>query len=182
MAINLINIGNAVNDGLGDDLRTAFQKVNANFADLDGELSVTAVNIGTGKGIFAQKVGKELQFKTLIEGPNVSIQTDTNQNFVRIGADVPRAFVRIDTEEGVVLANSNTSISVRGGNNLSTSSTGNVITVDTKLDIGTILTFLDFGDLDGTYDNIIQTTAAFTNYDFGTIARPGNISLNLGEL
>jgi hypothetical protein len=34
MTIQTINIGNVVNDGLGDDLRTAFEKVNANFADL----------------------------------------------------------------------------------------------------------------------------------------------------
>ena len=29
MAIQTINIGNQVNDGLGDDLRSAFQEVNA---------------------------------------------------------------------------------------------------------------------------------------------------------
>ncbi len=34
MAIQTINLGNVVNDGLGDDLRTAFQKVNANFTEL----------------------------------------------------------------------------------------------------------------------------------------------------
>ena len=34
MAIQTINIGNIVNDKLGDDLRTAFQKVNANFSAL----------------------------------------------------------------------------------------------------------------------------------------------------
>jgi hypothetical protein len=45
MAIQTINIGNVVNDGLGDDLRTAFQKVNANFTALDAELSVTGKNI-----------------------------------------------------------------------------------------------------------------------------------------
>lgn len=32
MAIQLINIGSYANDSTGDDLRTAFAKVNANFA------------------------------------------------------------------------------------------------------------------------------------------------------
>jgi hypothetical protein len=37
MAIKKINIGNSVNDGSGDDLRTAFNKVNENFAELNYE-------------------------------------------------------------------------------------------------------------------------------------------------
>ena len=36
MTIQTINIGNVVNDGLGDNLRSAFQKVNDNFAELTG--------------------------------------------------------------------------------------------------------------------------------------------------
>jgi hypothetical protein len=39
-----INIGNIVNDGLGDDLRTAFEKVNANFATLNNDLTITTTN------------------------------------------------------------------------------------------------------------------------------------------
>ena len=46
MTISLINIGNIVNDGLGDDLRTAFQKVNTNFSTLETELTITATNQG----------------------------------------------------------------------------------------------------------------------------------------
>ena len=46
MTIQTINIGNVVNDGLGDDLRTAFQKVNANFTDLSAQLTITASNVG----------------------------------------------------------------------------------------------------------------------------------------
>ena len=39
MTVQNINIGNQVNDGLGDDLRTAFEKVNANFISLGAELT-----------------------------------------------------------------------------------------------------------------------------------------------
>ena len=57
MTIQTINIGNVVNDGLGDDLRSAFQKVNANFSDLSAQLSITAVNVNdTGVGVFKEKV------------------------------------------------------------------------------------------------------------------------------
>lgn len=35
MAIETINLGNYANDGTGDDLRTAFQKVNDNFVTLN---------------------------------------------------------------------------------------------------------------------------------------------------
>ena len=71
MPIQSINIGNYANDSTGDDLRTAFQKVNANFT----ELSVTAivgnaVNVGIGTGIFKDKNLTNLEFKTLTSNNN----------------------------------------------------------------------------------------------------------------
>ena len=38
MSLQTINLGNYANDGSGDDLRTAFQKVNANLAELFGTI------------------------------------------------------------------------------------------------------------------------------------------------
>ena len=55
MAIQTINIGNRVNDGLGDDLRTAFEKVNANFTELQASLTVTASNVGTTGLVYSKK-------------------------------------------------------------------------------------------------------------------------------
>ena len=43
MTITTINIGNNANDGLGDDLRTAFEKVNANFDELYATLAVSSL-------------------------------------------------------------------------------------------------------------------------------------------
>ena len=52
MAIQTIKIGTYPNDGTGDDLRTAFEKVNANFQELNVDINVaSAENIGPGVGI-----------------------------------------------------------------------------------------------------------------------------------
>lgn len=68
MAIQQINIGGYANDGTGDDLRTAFEKVNANFAELGGTSGITSgTNLGDGVEIFAQRnsTSPSLEFKTL---------------------------------------------------------------------------------------------------------------------
>ena len=50
MAQQVINIGTVANDGTGDPLRTAFDKVNDNFTELylDDAGDVNSVNAGTG--------------------------------------------------------------------------------------------------------------------------------------
>ena len=79
-----INLGGYANDGTGDDLRTAFTKVNANFALLNTESGVNnATNIGSGTGLFKDKTGSYvLEFKTLTSTDNsVTITaTDTTVN------------------------------------------------------------------------------------------------------
>lgn len=80
MTIKPINVGNVVNDGSGDDLRTAFVKVNDNFTELvniRGEAN-TASNIGTGIGVFKEKVVNDLKFKSLVAGAGISITPDAN--------------------------------------------------------------------------------------------------------
>jgi hypothetical protein len=66
MTIQTINLGSYANDGTGDDLRTAFEKVNANFDVLRFEVT-NGTNLGTGTHIFAQKNATDpyLEFKTL---------------------------------------------------------------------------------------------------------------------
>lgn len=41
MSIETIGVGTAANDGTGDTLRAAFQKVNANFTELAADVSVS---------------------------------------------------------------------------------------------------------------------------------------------
>ena len=76
----IINIGTYANDGTGDDLRTAFTKVNANFTLITSQLGVTnAVNVGsTGEGVFAGKVDNSLQFKKITGSGGVTVTSDTD--------------------------------------------------------------------------------------------------------
>jgi hypothetical protein len=85
MPISTINIGTIANDGTGDDLREAFIKVNNNFADLDARdpENTSVINrlpdSSTVKGVFYQKVGAELQLKSLESGSNITLTTNNDK-------------------------------------------------------------------------------------------------------
>lgn len=81
-----INLGKYPNDGTGDDLYTAFDKIVKTFDLINGELGVaSAENIGTGVGIFAEKVDNNLQLKTLTGSSGVTItSTDTTVNIAAL--------------------------------------------------------------------------------------------------
>lgn len=76
MTIQTINLGNYANDGTGDDLRTAFEKVNSNFDILRYEIT-GASTLGTGMSVFAQKNPTQpiLEFKSLTSIDNSVIMT-----------------------------------------------------------------------------------------------------------
>lgn len=73
MAIDNINLGTYPNDGTGDDLRTAFEKVNGNTSYLDLVKIETGANLGGGNAIYKDTVGTTLNFKTIVEGANIFI-------------------------------------------------------------------------------------------------------------
>jgi len=79
MAIQTINLGNYANDGTGDDLRTAFEKVNANFATLSTSVAISnGTSLGAGAAIFKDKSGGNLQFRSLTSTDStVTLTTDT---------------------------------------------------------------------------------------------------------
>ena len=86
-SLQTINVGTYANDGTGDDLRTAFEKVNSNFTSLYADLLVNnAANIGTGTGLYAGRADTVLQFKTLVAGNGVTLTHDANT--VTIGAGI----------------------------------------------------------------------------------------------
>jgi len=178
MTVQTINIGNQVNDGLGDDLRTAFEKVNSNFADLGASITVTASNLGTGAGVFKSKTGVDLQFKSLVAGTKmfIDVLTDT----IVINNQQPDGFARIDTDSGIVEAGNHLNITLEGGDNVNVSAVGSVITVDTNLDLNQIIAGFDFGVLGNNFQFSPQLALAAANVDFGTITNPGTINLDLG--
>jgi hypothetical protein len=179
--IQTINIGNIVNDGLGDDLRTAFQKVNANFATLNNDLTITASNLGTvGEPVFKQKNGVNLEFKKLVAGNKITITSSPDS--LLISSTVGNTFQRITTQSGFVDANTSQFVTIQGDPDIRVTAAGDVITVTTVQDLNQILQVLDFGPLNGAYTSIVQMNTAATNIDFGTFTNPGSINFDLGIL
>ncbi len=190
MAIQTINIGNVVNDGLGDDLRTAFQKVNANFSDLSTQLTITASNVGTtGSGVFKQKTGTNLEFKNLVSGTKITLN-DTG-NAIVINSTAADAFTRIDTNSGSVLASTYQQIGFSGNaapgsttsrNDITVTTFGSTIYFQNIIPVTDILTSLDFGYITGDFDYVTQATLALSNFDFGTINLPSTVDIDLGGI
>ena len=177
--ISTINIGNIVNDGLGDDLRTAFQKVNANFATLNNDLTITASNLGTvGESVFKQKNGLDLEFRKLIAGNKITLTSSVDS--ILISSTVGNSFQRITTNDGYVDADDYQFVTVQGYGDVIVGAVNNVITIDTVLDLNQILQVLDFGSINASYTSIVQMNTAASNIDFGTIANPGLINYDLG--
>jgi len=190
MSIQTINIGNQVNDGLGDDLRTAFQKVNANFSDLSAQLTITASNVGaTGSGVFKEKVGADLQFKKLVSGRKIAL--DDTGNTIVVNSTAADAFVRIDTDSGNVQASSYQNItfggtaapgSVTSRKDIEVTAFGSTVSFKTIIPITDILESYDFGKITGNLNNSMQAVFAASNMDFGTITLPGRFDLDCGTI
>jgi hypothetical protein len=126
MSLQTINVGGFINDGTGDDIRTAFVKVNDNFTELDlrqGQNN-TASNLGAGLGIFKEKLGVDLRFKSLKEGDGISISSSSGE--LTISSTVsPEITFNADTG-----TTTTQEISIAGGNNITTTLVGNILTID----------------------------------------------------
>lgn len=200
MALQTINIGNFVNDGTGDDLRTAFSKINANFDELDlqGGQSNTISNIGTGIGLYKEKIGVDLRLKTLVAGPGISIVSSANELTIN---DVANKFVTFNANTGTLTASSTTqAVSIVGANGITTSITGNTLTItgstdqvvnDTSPELGGDLYLNGFDIIGGAGTNIYsETVTADTYYGnlegtvFGIDVREveSNISFDFGAI
>ncbi len=190
MTVQTINIGNQVNDGLGDDLRTAFQKVNANFSNLNSQLTITASNLGaTGTGVFKEKVGADLQFKKLVSGTKMAL--DDTGNTIVINSTAADAFVRINTDSGNVQASSFQQITMGGASapgsttsrkDIEVTAFGSTVSFKTIIPVTDILTSYDFGKITGLQNNALQALYAASNMDFGTITLPGRFDLDCGGI
>ena len=169
MAIETINIGNLVNDGLGDDLRTAFQKVNNNFNYLTTQLTVSGQNIGsTGVGIFKQKTNELLELKKIAPGDGtIVVLDDTATNTVRITSPLRNVFTSVGTPNGPVAATSPTgSFSLAAGSNIVISKSEQTITIGATLISSDLTTDLDLNnnDIFGTGNIDINGTVTANNF------------------
>jgi archaellum component FlaF (FlaF/FlaG flagellin family) len=190
MTIQTINIGNVVNDGLGDDLRTAFEKVNANFADLSTQLTITATNVGaTGVGVFKEKVGADLKFKKLVSGTKMLLNENTDT--VTVNNTAPDAFIRIDTDAGAMLASTYQQITMAGTaaagsttsrKDIEVTAFGSTMSFKTIIPVTDILESYDFGTINGSYTNAVQVALQSANIDFGTVLLPGRIDIDCGSI
>lgn len=188
--IQTINIGNLVNDGLGDDLRTAFQKVNANFADLNTGLTITAQNMAGGDaGIFLDKVDNNLRFRNLVSGTKILIEQSSSS--IRINSTQEDAFIRFDTDSGSILASTHEQITLQGlasplsetgVKDIEVTTSGSSVLFKTIIPVTEYLTTYDFGSINGTYANAIQLSLQASNIDFGTITFTSDLELDCGDL
>jgi len=131
MAVQLINIGNSANDGTGDDLREAFIKVNQNFEDLDlrDDEQTTASNIGAvGTGVFANKIGYDLQFKKLVASTDIIITSTDNQ--ITLSANGGLKSILVGTNSGSSILQEIAELNILGTNEIGTSLVGNNLTIN----------------------------------------------------
>jgi len=128
MAVERINVGTLANDGTGDDLRQAFVKVNNNFDELDSKVEgqASAINLGSGEGIYYTKEDGVIGLKSLVAGTNVQLTSDENT-------------ITINNEGTIILQGStgvgsvtgpNRTLAITGGNNITTNAVGNTLTVN----------------------------------------------------
>ena len=149
MALQTINIGTLANDGTGDDLREAFIKVNQNFDDLDlrSPESTTVTNLGnTGQGVFAQKVGAELQLKKLVQGSNVTLTSSTTG--ITINATGGLLQLNVVSDSGSLQLADGGTLNIRGGSGSTTSVAGNVLTINSTAEVSSDTTPELGGNLD----------------------------------
>jgi hypothetical protein len=85
MSIIQVNLGQYPNDGAGDDLRTAFEKTNANFDELDRTRVIFAQNLGEGSPIFLDKIGNDLRFRSIRSGnDNATVGFDSEEIVISV--------------------------------------------------------------------------------------------------
>ena len=150
-----INLGTYANDGTGDDLRTAFTKVNTNFTDVYTQLSTfNGTNIGIGQGIFSSDVAGVLNFKSITGSSGITVTSTSNT------VNIAGSTILITDTNPRLCGNLN----LNGHNIIGT---GDIETTVWGLDMRTI-------------SNQLQTLLAGSLGDQGTFAAPLSTGFDLG--
>ena len=182
MALKTINLGSVANDGTGDDLREAFNKVVYNFADLDARTpeATTVVNLGTGEGVYASSNIAELQLRSLVGGSNVTITSDANELTIDVDAGVTQFIVAGDS--GSLAVTENTTVTIQGGTLISTTRDGNNIRIDSSAlgEVSDDLTPQLGGSLNANGNNIGNAgIVTATDVQAGNITVSGSLTGNV---
>lgn len=177
MAQQNINIGSNANDGTGDDLRTAMQKINTNFTELYAETSVDSGITISGNTISSNRSDDDIVFEPsgvgAVRFPAVTI----NDN----------AITGTRSNEDLTIAASGTGNLILGslrvnGTTIS-SDDSSKITISENVDITGTLQVNEINSADSTAIQIndgvnisgnTTTTTLFVNDDNITIARRWN--------
>jgi hypothetical protein len=126
MPIQRIEIGGYANDGTGDDLRTAFNKVNANFTLLDSDAQINdGSNVGTGVAVLKGKTGTLLQFKSLTS-TDTSVTITSTDDTVNLKANTRLSTDLTPTLVGNLNLNGNSILGAGYTNLAGTTFTGDV--------------------------------------------------------
>ena len=174
MTIQEINLGNYANDGTGDDLRTAFEKVNSNFSVISSTVNIiNGTNLGGGTEIFAQKNLANLEFKTLTSTDNsVTITHDDTTVNLKSTPNIvedtsPQLGGNLDLQNYYIY-HGDVQTSVYGINVpllnaiVELLMTSNQFTLDFKTFLSPVATDMNMGEFVGTYN------FSNNNLDFGT--------------
>jgi hypothetical protein len=84
-----LNLGKYPNDGTGDDLYTAFDKIKQTLNLINSQLGVIdGENIGTGQGVYSAKVDNKLQFKKITGTGSVTVTSTSDTISIAAGSNV----------------------------------------------------------------------------------------------
>jgi hypothetical protein len=128
MAINPINVGNAANDGTGDDLREAFIKINQNFQLLDGIAEQVGSNLGSsGAEVYSTTTNNTLYFRRLVAGTN--IQLTQLANTIVVDNTMPESRFTIVTNSGSMVSGAGINYNILGADAITVSANENTKTI-----------------------------------------------------
>jgi hypothetical protein len=182
MARQNINIGSNANDGTGDDLRSAMQKINTNFTELYAETAVDSGITISGNTISSNRSDDDIvfepsgvgavRFPAVTINDNAIIGTRSNEdltisasgtgNLILGSLRVNGTTISSDDSTKITLAES---VDITGTLNVSTLEINNISSADS-----TAIQINDGVNIAG----ITNTTTLFVNDDNITIARRWN--------
>lgn len=190
MNIQQINIGQYPNDGSGDDLRTAFEKIVGNFSEIDLNVVLSAENRGDGAPIaIPTPTNNTLKFRSIVSGnDNMAVSYDTDKITLAVSdlalgdlTNVSNTAPSVNQSlvwNGAEWIPATTVTKIVAGNNVTISPTSGIgeVTINSVSDVPSIFNFGTLGNITNIFELILQSTPV----DFGTIYEQNSLMLDLG--